>query len=227
MGYIISLLSQKGGVGKSTLSQLIATEFARMDSDDQGNGGWSVKIADLDIGQATSLHWVKRRQERNVKPEVRAETYRIDKALKDAEQFEVMVIDGAPSADIDTKKAAKASDLIVLPSGLSEADMRATVNLAHELKAAGIDMNRVVIVLMRTGKSEFEERLSRDYFTKAGYPPIEGCLSEQTGYRYAMDNGHAVSETKIKSLNAKAQALFAAIIAPLGQAEPTTEEHAA
>lgn len=39
---IIGCISQKGGVGKSTLARLIAREYA--------NSGWNVKIADLDIG---------------------------------------------------------------------------------------------------------------------------------------------------------------------------------
>ena len=36
---IISLISQKGGVGKSTLARLLAVEIAK--------AGWRVKIADL------------------------------------------------------------------------------------------------------------------------------------------------------------------------------------
>jgi len=41
---ILSLISQKGGVGKSALARLLAVEFAK--------AGWSVKIADLDAAQA-------------------------------------------------------------------------------------------------------------------------------------------------------------------------------
>jgi cellulose biosynthesis protein BcsQ len=46
MGSIISLVSQKGGVGKSAVARLLAVEFAR--------AGWSVKIADLDTMQGTA-----------------------------------------------------------------------------------------------------------------------------------------------------------------------------
>lgn len=41
---IISLISQKGGVGKSALARLLAVEVAR--------ARWAVKIADLDPGPA-------------------------------------------------------------------------------------------------------------------------------------------------------------------------------
>jgi chromosome partitioning protein len=40
MSHIIGFISQKGGVGKSTLARLVAREYA--------SGGWNVKIADLD-----------------------------------------------------------------------------------------------------------------------------------------------------------------------------------
>jgi ABC-type transport system involved in cytochrome bd biosynthesis fused ATPase/permease subunit len=49
MALIIGVVSQKGGVGKSTIARLIARELAAQD--------WEVKIADLDISQATSYHW--------------------------------------------------------------------------------------------------------------------------------------------------------------------------
>src|SRR5450631_1941531 len=49
MAVIVGMVSQKGGVGKSTLSRLVAREYA--------NAGWSVKIADLDVSQGTSFSW--------------------------------------------------------------------------------------------------------------------------------------------------------------------------
>jgi cellulose biosynthesis protein BcsQ len=48
MAIIIGVVSQKGGVGKSTITRLVARELAAQD--------WQVKIADLDISQATSCH---------------------------------------------------------------------------------------------------------------------------------------------------------------------------
>ena len=50
---IISLISQKGGVGKSGIARLLAVEFVR--------AGWSVKIADLDTMQGTATKWKARR----------------------------------------------------------------------------------------------------------------------------------------------------------------------
>lgn len=41
MPVVVSFVSQKGGIGKSTLARLVAREYA--------NADWAVKIADLDI----------------------------------------------------------------------------------------------------------------------------------------------------------------------------------
>lgn len=53
MAIFLGMVSQKGGVGKSTLARLVAREYA--------NAGWSVKIADLDVSQGTSFNWQARR----------------------------------------------------------------------------------------------------------------------------------------------------------------------
>ncbi len=49
MTMIIAFVSQKGGVGKSTLARAVAREAAY--------GGLKVKIADLDTQQGTSVDW--------------------------------------------------------------------------------------------------------------------------------------------------------------------------
>jgi len=55
-------------------------------------GTWDVKIADLDISQATSFHWMQRRHANATQPEIRVEGYqRLEKATNDAEHFDVIV----------------------------------------------------------------------------------------------------------------------------------------
>ena len=53
MTTIIAFVSQKGGVGKSTLARALAREAAY--------GGLQVKIADLDTQQGTSVDWHRTR----------------------------------------------------------------------------------------------------------------------------------------------------------------------
>jgi chromosome partitioning protein len=77
MTIYVGVVSQKGGVGKSTVSRLVAREYAQ--------AGWDVKIADLDISQGTSIDWKKRREENRLTPEIAVEPFRtVSQALKHA-----------------------------------------------------------------------------------------------------------------------------------------------
>ena len=60
MAIKVAVVSQKGGVGKSSIARLIGREFA--------DNGWLVNIADMDVQQATSYHWFKRRAVNQVTP---------------------------------------------------------------------------------------------------------------------------------------------------------------
>lgn len=60
MDYIVAFVSQKGGVGKSTLARAVAREF-------QANG-FAVKLADLDVQQATTTSWHTRRLRLELEP---------------------------------------------------------------------------------------------------------------------------------------------------------------
>jgi chromosome partitioning protein len=162
MTYIIGLLSQKGGVGKSTVARLIARELAV--------GGMRVKIADLDIQQATSYHWAKRRASATIEPDIRIETFsNVKTALAEAPQFDALIIDGAPHASRDTRDIARAADLVVIPTGLSLDDLYPTVLLAHDLRKEGVPASRIAIALCRVSDSEREIEAARAYVREAGY----------------------------------------------------------
>lgn len=211
MAYIIGVVSQKGGVGKSTVCRLIASEFARMDG-----GTWDVKIADLDVSQATSFHWMQRRHRQGTGPDIRVEGYqRLEKAIDDADNVHVMVLDGAPHATSQTLKIGLAANIVVIPTGTALDDLEPAVALARELKAHKVEADRIVFVLSRTGDSDAEVAEARGYLDKTGFRVAEGCLPERTAYRRASDLGQAVSETAYPSLNERARAVFQSIIASL------------
>jgi len=211
MAYIIGVVSQKGGVGKSTVSRLIASEFARMDG-----GTWDVKIADLDVSQATSFHWMQRRHRHKIATDVRVEGYqRLEKAVEDAENFHVMVLDGSPHATSQTLKIGLAANVVVIPTGTALDDLEPAVALAREMKANKVDDSRIVFVLSRTGDSDAEVAEARGYLEKTGFRVADGCLPERTAYRRASDLGQAIGETAYPSLNERAKAVFSSIIASL------------
>jgi chromosome partitioning protein len=205
MAIIVSFVSQKGGVGKSTLSRLLAREFANL--------GWSVKIADLDISQGTSFQWRARRLESGVEPDVPVEQFgSVDKALKLAGQYDMLICDGAPHSSAATKAIAQASDLVVIPTGLAVDDLQPAVTLAHDLVKHGVLRSKIVFALCRVGNSQAEIDDGHAYLEKTGYGTLAGELPEQVAYRRASDEGRALTETRYVSLNQRAELLAQGVV---------------
>ena len=113
MGYVVAFLSQKGGVGKSTLARALACEASK--------GGLSVKIADLDTQQGTVTNWHRQREANGFDRIGSVETFgKAKEALKYIDDFDMLILDGAPRASSATSDIAKVADLIVLPTGRSQ-----------------------------------------------------------------------------------------------------------
>jgi chromosome partitioning protein len=202
---LIGLVSQKGGVGKSTCARLIAREYA--------NAGWMVKIADLDVSQGTSTDWKRRREQTAILPEIAVEPFRtVEQALRMASSYDLVIFDAPPHSMSGTKEIARVSDLVLLPTGLSLDDLRPTVLLAHELVEAGIDPGKLAVILCRVGDRENEIREARSYIEKAGYQVLTGQLPERTAYRRASDEGRALSEASHPSLRERAEEVAQSVI---------------
>ena len=205
MTVMIGMVSQKGGVGKSTISRLIAREYAA--------AGWNVKIADLDISQGTSTDWKQRREQHELSPEVAVEQFRtVAQAIKVASLYDLLVFDGPPHSMAGTLEIARASSFLGLPTGLSLDDLRPTVLLAHELVEAGIATERIAVALCRVGARENEIEEARAYVRKAGYGCLKGSLPEKTAYRRASDEGRALSEVVFPTLKGRAEEVAQSII---------------
>jgi chromosome partitioning protein len=220
MAVMVGVVSQKGGVGKSTIARLVAREYAA--------AGWNVKIADLDISQATSTDWKKRREQNALTPEVAVEPFRaVEQALRIAPHYDLLVFDGPPHSMAGTKEIARASQAVILPTGLSLDDLKPSILLAYELTEAGIDPDKIAFALCRVGDRETEIEEARGYIRKAGYQVLTGDLPERTAYRRASDSGRALSETSHPTLKARAEELAQSIIDFVTRESSHANEHAA
>jgi chromosome partitioning protein len=176
-------------------------------------GGMRVKIADLDIQQATSYHWAKRRAAAKIEPEIRIETFsNVKTALSEAPQFDALIIDGAPHASRETREVARAADLVVIPTGQSVDDLYPTVLLAHDLRKEGILMEKIAVALCRVSDSEREVYAARTYLTQAGYRVLDGEIPFRTAYSKASDEGRTITETGFRTLNGKAEELAQSLV---------------
>jgi chromosome partitioning protein len=200
----IGVVSQKGGVGKSTVSRMLAREYA--------NAEWDVLIADMDVQQGTSTDWYTRRLENKLEPEFSVHKFsNIDRALKQGDKYDLIVFDGAPHATLQTKQIAKTSNLVILPVGNSKDDLIPQIRLAHELSDV-IETKRILFVLARVGDSVAENEATVDWIEQAGYKVLPGFIPERTAYRTAMDSGRTLTETSFKSLNGKADEVVQSIV---------------
>ena len=204
MAVIISFVSQKGGVGKSTLSRSVAVVAAKE--------GVDALLADLDPQQETAVDWQQRRVANRIEPNAQVRGFRsVDDALIAGEAFDLLIIDGPARASAGTLELAEQSDLVVQPSGVGLDDLKPAVLLFHDLVENGIPSERLVVALCRGG-SDVEEEAARRYVGKAGYQVLPGSIQEKPGYREALNRGEGLTECKHKALAERASQVIAALL---------------
>ena len=196
---IIGVVSQKGGVGKSTLCQLIAREAAI--------AGKHAKILDFDVKQMTSTDWGRARLEREIAPAIEAEpTKNVAKALNQCKDYDIVVLDGAPGSPKRTAELMPECDLIILPTGASRADLVPSLALARRIADMQLATDGPVFALCRVLTAN-EAAEARAAIAIAGFETLDGELIERPGYRQAQNLGRSLTETAFPSLNGKARQL--------------------
>lgn len=206
MPIIVSFISQKGGVGKSTLARALAAVAGH---------ALRVRLADLDVKQATVSAWGNARSASSVEPACEVVGYdSVEQALEEANDVDLLICDAPAGANRQTLALAEASDLVVQPSGASVDDLRPAVLLFHELVKAGIPHERLLGAVCRT-MSDMEEEAARSYVESAGYTVLPGSIPERPTYREAQNRGASITETRIRHLNARADALMEALLGAL------------
>jgi chromosome partitioning protein len=204
MAAVIAFVSQKGGVGKSTLARALAREAAA--------GKLRVKIADLDTQQGTTVDWQRVRLEAGIEPVVSVESFgTAAQALGSADSFDLLILDGPARTSQATLQIARVANLTVQPTGASLDDLRPAVREFHALVKAGVSKDHLVFALNRIG-TEAEENEARAYLEEAGYAVLTGSLPERPAYRQAQNGGRAITETPFEKLRSRADRLIQSLI---------------
>lgn len=204
MTKILGLISQKGGVGKSTLARAIACEAQKADL--------SVKVADFDLQQGTFSKWHQRRLQSDLDQIGSVEMYKTVKdALEASEGFDLLIMDGEGRASEKTMEIAKVSDLVIIPSGISNDDTDPTCELAKALVDKGISRKKIVVTLSRVG-TEASANRAREDIEARGFTVVDGYIPEKTSYADAQYVGKSILETTHKSVNEKSQAFIDTLI---------------
>ncbi|HGX3839916.1 TPA: ParA family protein [Escherichia fergusonii] len=202
---IISFISQKGGVSRSTLARATAVELVR--------SGRKTHLAGLDSKQQTSAKWAERRDNAGIYPTVEAGVYhRHDVAMKAASNYQCLIIDTRPFVDISSLDIARQSNLVVITTGTSLDDLEPSLLLGHELVHKGIPHNRLFYVVSKA-PSQAEGRSAIQTITAWQFACATSFIMFKPGYSVSLDAGYSITETPWKTLNRRARNVINEIIA--------------
>ena len=204
MPAVIAFVSQKGGVGKSTLARALAAVCAHAELE--------VVLADLDPRQQTLVHWQHARAAHRVSPRLSVEAFHdAAEAVERAERCDLLILDAPAGVNEETLAIARMAHLIVQPTSPTLDDLHPTVLLFHELVDAGISKAHLVAALCRVLDDE-EASAARAYLKEAGYEVLPGFIPESRAYRDAHNRGRSLTETDEQAFNDRADALIEALL---------------
>jgi hypothetical protein len=126
-----AFVSQKGGVGKSTLARLLAVGAIHR--------GRKTLLADFDLDQLTCVEWGALRMRAGLEPEVDTRAFKSLKKLRREDGVaDFIVADTRGLADDLSTEIAEDSEVVFLPTGVSGDDLRPTLALARRLARRGV-----------------------------------------------------------------------------------------
>ena len=145
---VVSVISQKGGSGKTTLALHLAVA--------SGLENRNTAVIDLDP-QASAANWADRRSaELPVVLSAHASRLPHEMARVRDTGGEVLFLDTAPHSDSAALEAAKISDLILIPCRPAILDMEAITNTLHLVQTTGNPIFVVMNAVAPTGQEAHE-----------------------------------------------------------------------
>src|ERR1700761_3742918 len=181
--YVIAIVSQKGGVGKSTLAVHLATEAQAQ--------GQRVLLLDLDP-QGSAMEWAGRRGD--LPPDVSgANPASVAKEIERAREdgYDLVIIDTAPHADHAALQAARAADLVAIPCRPSTFDIAAISATLDLCKLA--NKQSVVIINAAPIRSKVTAEAEEAIVEKGGkVSPV--VIRQRVAFQHCIIDGRTAAE---------------------------------
>ena len=191
---IISLLNQKGGVGKTTLAVHLASALA--------GRGRRVMLVDADP-QGSALDWAASREGEAPFPVIGLPKPTLHKELpKLAADYDMLVIDGAPRVYDVARSAIMASDLVLIPVQPSPYDVWAAkeiVDLLTEVRPFKENLKSAFVINRKIVNTAIGRDV-KDALSEYEVPVLESQICQRVGFAESAARGRTVLESEPGSL---------------------------
>lgn len=184
---IITLAQTKGGAGKTTTAQILVAEFVHR--------GMSVAAIDLDPNKVLSRFVARSKALDGVEVATPREDVRVSDLIADlSKRYQAVVIDLMGAATPDMMVAIGFSDLVVVPSQVSEADVRCgieTWRMIQEVERLGRREIAKAVLFTRTPpaiRTRAQEHVRKQY-EKSGIPMLRSEFMERVAFKEMGFNG--------------------------------------
>lgn len=197
---IISLINQKGGVGKTTLSIHIASTIAL--------AGKKVLLIDAD-SQRSALDWSAAREEEPIFSVVGMPSNVLHKQVKLLENdYEYIIIDGPPRVYDIAKSCIAASDTIIIPIQPSPYDVwsaEEVVKLVNEVKEplSGLKKIKAAFAINRKIPKSIIGRDVEEALSGYDIPVLDPPISQRVIYAETAARGTSAIEEDPESIAGK------------------------
>jgi chromosome partitioning protein len=204
---ILAISNLKGGVGKSTIAQNIAAQFAE--------DGVKVCIADTDTEQKTSARWSTLRDSSLVPiPVFSINPDKVSQEILGLKQkYELVIVDGTPALTELTTRIIILSDLVVVPILPGGGDIWALENFLERYKEAKVTKESyggsvdIAVVINRYSERTTLDREVLSAIEEFDVKVLTTKLANRVSYREATIQGISVHETKDEKAKQEIQEL--------------------
>lgn len=194
---VISVLNQKGGVGKSTLSVHLTVAAQQR--------GMRVLLLDCDP-QGSASAWRTYRATNDIEVlhvDINAVEAGLER-LRAAESADLVLIDSPPSKGFDAAQIVDLSDLVLIPTRPGIFDLAAAKPTADAVRNAG---KQALFVISAAKLRSRDISLTREALRLSGLPVARTVVHDRTAYARALQQGLTGIETDEKAA-AEMLALF-------------------
>jgi chromosome partitioning protein len=188
---IISILNQKGGSGKTTITTNLAYALSK--------DNYKVLIVDSDP-QGSARDW-NNETEGSVIPVVGLDRPSLENDIKAITgNYDYILIDGAPQLSKQMASAIKVSDVILIPVQPSPYDIWATDNLVNAIiqrKELGANLKAFFLISRAIKNTKLSTEI-RNALSEYELPVLKSMTTQRVAYSNSASNGETVFQSEDK-----------------------------